>query len=70
MRNLLGEGAIKIEEASAQRMTGKAKHRLKDARVILRVIEPQVIDFLASWRKKAHFCHANALAQIWFLTSE
>ena len=26
--------------------------------------------FLASWRKKAHFCHANALAQQWFLTTE
>ena len=22
------------------------------------------------WRKKAHFCHANAIAQQWFLSSE
>ena len=51
-------------------MTGKAKHRMRKARVILRVTEPQVIHFLASWRKKAHFCHANALAQLWFLTVE
>jgi hypothetical protein len=23
-----------------------------------------------AWRKKAHFCHANALAQQWFLSWE
>ena len=51
-------------------MTGKARHRLKDARVILRVTEPQVIYCLASRRKTAHFCHAHALAQQWFLTAE
>ena len=25
---------------------------------------------MAMWRKKAHFCHANALAQQWFLSAE
>ena len=51
-------------------MRGKSKHRLREASVILLVTEPQVIHFLASWRKKAHFCHANALAQQWLLTVE
>ena len=49
---------------------GAAKHWLKGARVILWVIDPQVIHFLASWRKKAHSCHVNALAHQWFLTLE
>ena len=34
--NLHGEGAQKLEEAFLQRMTGKAKHRLRDAKVVLR----------------------------------
>ena len=51
-------------------MTGKAKHRLRDAKVVLRSTEPEVVQFLAMWRKKAHFCHANALAQQWLLSSE
>ena len=25
---------------------------------------------LCSWRKRSHFCHANALSQQWFLTPE
>ena len=68
--NLHGEGANKLEEAFLQRMTGKAKHRLRDAKVVLRSTEPEVVQFLAMWRKKAHFCHANALAQQWLLSSE
>ena len=51
-------------------MTGKAKHRLRDAKVVLRSTEPEVVQFLAMLRTKAHFCHANALAQQWFLSSE
>ena len=65
--NLHGEGAKKLEEAFLQCMTGKAKHRLRDAKVVLGSTEPEVVQFLAMWRKKAHFCHANALAQQWFL---
>ena len=68
--NLHGEGATKLEEAFLQRMTGKAKHRLRDANFVLRSTEPEVVQFLAMWRKKAHFCHANVLAQQWFLSSE
>ena len=49
------EGAKQLEDAFAQAMTGKSKHRLKDAKVILRITEPAVIQFLATWRKKAHF---------------
>ena len=64
------EGAKQLEDAFAQAMIGKAKHCLKDAKVILRITEPAVIHFLATWRKKAHVCHANALAQQWFLTAE
>ena len=57
-----------LEDAFLKSMTGKAKHRLKDAKYLLRHTEVGVINFLASWRKKAYFCHANALAQQWFLT--
>ena len=59
-----------MEEAFLECMTGKAKHRLKEAKVVLRSTEPEVVQFLATWRKRAHFCHANALAQQWFLTGE
>ena len=68
--NLHGEGANKLEEAFLQCMTGKAKHRLRDAKVVLRSTEPEVVQSLATWRKKSHFCHANALAQQWLLSSE
>ncbi len=68
--NQHGEGANMLEEAFRQCMTGKAKHRLKDAKVVLRNTEPEVVQFLAMWRKKAHFCHDSALAQQWFLASE
>ena len=59
-----------MKEAFRQCMAGKANRRLKDAKVVLRNTEPEVVHFLAMWRKKAHFCHANALAQQWFLSSE
>ena len=59
-----------LEEAFRQCMAGKANHRLRDAKVVLRNTEPEVVQFLAMWRKKPHFCHANALAQQWFLSSE
>ena len=64
----LGDGAKVLEDAFLRAMTGKAKHRLKDAKYVLRNTETEVINFVASWRKKAHFCHANALAQQWFLS--
>ena len=69
-QNQHGEGANKLEEAFLECMTGKAKHRLKEAKVVLRSTEPEAVQFLAAWRKSAHFCHANALAQQWFLTGE
>ena len=59
-----------LNQAFRQRMTGKAKHRLSDAKVVLRSTEPEVVQFVAMWRKKAHFCHANTLAQQWFLSWE
>ena len=51
-------------------MTGKAKHRLNGAKVVLRSTEPEVVQLLAAWRTRAHFCHANAIAQQWFLIGE
>ncbi|MFM7979108.1 MAG: hypothetical protein ACKPKO_07305, partial [Candidatus Fonsibacter sp.] len=67
---LHGEGAKTLEEAFRQCITGEANRRLRDAKVVLRSTEPEVVQFLAMRRKKAHFCHANALAQQWFLSSE
>ena len=44
--------------------------QLEGCESLLRSTEPEVVQFLAMWRKTAHFCHANALAQQWFLSSE
>ncbi len=52
-----------LNQAFRQCMTGKAKHRLSDANVLLRSTKPEVVQFVAMWRKKAHFCHASTLAQ-------
>ena len=62
-----------LNQAFRQCMTGKAKHRLSDAKVVLRLLrrtKPEVVQFVAMWRKKAHFCHASTLAQQWFLSWE
>ena len=59
-----------LNQAFRQCMTGKAKHRLSDAKVVLRSTKPEVVQFVAMWRKKAHFCHTNTLAQQWFLSWE
>ena len=48
-----------MEEAFVQRMTSEAKHRLREPKVVLRNTEPEVVQFLAAWRKKAHVGHAN-----------
>ena len=40
-------------------MTSKAKHRLRDAKVVLRNTEPEAVQFLATWRMKARVCRAG-----------
>ena len=45
--NQHGEGANMLDDAFRQCMTGKAKHRLRDAEVVLRSTEPEVVQFLA-----------------------
>merc|ERR1712026_568347 len=51
-------------------MNGKAAHRFHDAKRLLRSTELDVLTKLSLWRKRSHFCHANALTQHWFLTPE
>jgi len=59
-----------LNQAFRQCVAGKAKHRLSDAKVLLRSTKPEVVQVVAMWRKKAHFCHASTLAQQWFLSWE
>ena len=66
----LGEGAKVLEDAFVKSLTGKAAHRFYDCRKILRNTQMEVLSFLVGWRKKAHFCHANAMSQTWFLSAE
>ena len=47
---------------------GKCAHRLRDAKVLLQSTETSVLVSLAQWRKQAHYLHANALPQFYFLT--
>ena len=57
-----------LEQIFAKGLQGKAVHRLKDAKVILGNTEPAALGLLVKWRKTAHYLHANALVQGWFLT--
>ena len=59
-----------MEDGYIQAMNGKAAHRFYDAKRLLCCTELDVLTKLSSWRKRSHFCHANALSQQWFLTSE
>ena len=47
---------------------GKCAHRLKDAKFLLQSTETSVLVSLAQWRKQAHYLHANALPQVYFLS--
>eukprot|EP00974_Lingulodinium_polyedra_P065832 6367087-Lingulodinium_polyedra.AAC.1 len=49
-------------------MIGEAVRRFHDAKILLRSTELDVLTCLSGWRKRAHFFHANALSQQWFLT--
>lgn len=70
LETLLGDGSKALEEGFTQAMNGKAAHRLHDAKRVLRSTELGVLTSLSSWRKRAHFCHANALSQQWFISPE
>ena len=67
---VLEDGCKALEEGFIEAMNGKAAHRFYDAKKLLRSTEPAVLTSLSMWRKRAHFCHANALSQQWFLTTE
>ena len=47
---------------------GKCAHRLRDAKVLLQSTETSVLVSLAQRRKQAHYLHANALPQVYFLS--
>jgi hypothetical protein len=70
LETLLGEGSKALEDGFIQAMNGKAAHRFQDAKRLLRSTELDILTKLSSWRKRSHFCHANALCQQWFLTPE
>ena len=70
LETLLEDGSKVLEDGFIQAMNGKASHRFYDARKLLRSTELSVLNSLSSWRKRAHFCHANALSQQWFLSPE
>ena len=70
METLLEDGHKALEDGFIQAMNGKAAHRFHDAKRLLRSTELDVLTKLSLWRKRSHFCHANALSQHWFLTTE
>ena len=47
---------------------GFIAHRLRDAKVLLQSTETSVLVSLAQRRKQAHYLHANALPQVYFLS--
>ena len=59
-----------MDEAFGKFLQGKASHRLAAAKALLCSTEPSVIAELAKWRKGAHYLHANALAQAYFVSTE
>ena len=59
-----------LDEAFGQYLQGKSSHRLAAAKTLLSSTEPSVIAELAKWRKGAHYLHANALAQAYFVSTE
>ena len=70
LETLLADGCKALDDGFIQAMNGKAAHRFYDAKRLLRSTELAVLNSLCAWRKRSHFCHANALSQQWFLTSE
>ena len=59
-----------LDDAFSKFLQGKATHRLAAAKTVLSSTEPSVIAELAKWRKGAHYLHANALAQAYFVSTE
>ena len=59
-----------LDEAFSKFLQGKSIHRLTSAKTLLSSTEPSVIAELAKWRKGAHYLHANALAQAYFVSTE
>ena len=70
METVLADGCKALEDGFIQAMSGKNAHRFYECKRLLRNTELEVLTNLATWRKKAHFCHANALSQHWFLSPE
>ena len=59
-----------MDEAFSKYLQGKSSHRLKEAKTLLNSTEPSVIAEVAKWRKGVHYLHANALAQVYFVSTE
>ena len=59
-----------LDDAFSKFLQGKAAHRLAAAKTMLGSTEISVIAELAKWRKAAHYLHANALAQAYFVSTE
>ena len=65
-----GQSDNALDDAFGKLLQGKGYHRLQAAKTLLCATEPAVIADLAKWRKAAHYLHANALAQNYFLSLE
>ena len=59
-----------VDEAFLQHMQGSSKHRFADAMRFLRRTDVIALVRLVSWRKKAHYLHANSMAQCYFTSGE
>ena len=65
-----GTGDKTLDEAFLKLLPGRAHNRLLSAKAMLSSTEPAVIAVLARWRKFSHYCHANVLAQSYFVSTE
>ena len=59
-----------LDQAFQKFLPGQSIHRFTAAKTLLCSTEPAVIAELAKWRKKAHYLHANGLAQQYFISAE
>ena len=65
-----GMSSRQLDEAFGRFLEGKAVHRLQTAKTLLAATDPGVIAEVAKWRKGAHYLHANALAQNYFVSTD
>ena len=70
MQVALGPDAGELDTIFTSYLRGKAVHRLKEAKQVLRSTHREALLDIVQFRKKNHYIYANACAQMYFLTPE